>query len=140
MSLPKVLVVDDDPDVLDVIRVKLQKVGIATDGADSAEQALSLMRQNLYIAAVADIHMPGQSGAAMVSAFKEISPLVQVIMLTADASMSRVIDCVDRGAVDFFSKNDEPALLVEAVANAIQRGVRWRSWIGHRMTPAPIGG
>ena len=49
-------------------------------------------------------------------------------MLTSDASVGRVIECVDRGAVDFISKSENLALLVETVTASLRRGARW---IGH---------
>jgi DNA-binding NtrC family response regulator len=125
-----VLIVDDDQDIRDILQVKLEKTGVHADMAASAEEALAMMNQRLYSVVLADIHMPGMSGVAMVSALKKISPLVQVIMLTADSSIQKVLDCVDRGAADFFSKECQLPLITDAVATAVERVRRWKSWVG----------
>lgn len=129
---------DDDPDVLVLLRAAFARAGLAADTALTAAEAIDRMRQVLYRVVIADIHMPGTSGIQLLSSLKQISPLVQVIMLTADASVERVIECIDRGAADFFSKRDVQQI-VRPVADALARGERWAGCIGTRsipMTPA----
>ncbi len=138
MNGPKILVVDDDEDIVGMVQTKLAGAGLSSDTACTAKEGLALMRKNLYLVVVLDIHMPGMSGVEMISALKQISPLVQVIMLTADASIERVIDCVDRGVVDFFSKSDPLIQMVESVGTALGRGARWASWMGSRSRQKPL--
>lgn len=135
MNHVRVLVVDDDPDVLDLVRARLAQAGIATDGAGSGQEALTRMREHLYVVVVADIHMPDISGVKLVSALKEISPLVQVIMLTADSSIQQVVECVDRGVVDFFAKKRDLTDLAQSIRDALLRIDRWMKWLGLRHTP-----
>lgn len=130
MNMAKVLVVDDDKDILKMVQVTLSRAGIDSDTALSAEEGLEKMRTRLYAVVVSDIHMPGMTGVEMVTALKQMSPLVQIIMLTGDAKLPLVIDCIERGAVDFFSKGSAPELLVHAVTGAMERVVRWAGWIG----------
>lgn len=137
MTVPLVLIVDDDEDVVDLMRVKFRAAGIPADVAESADEALELMRKHLYAVVITDIHMPGTNGVQLVSNLKEISPLVQILMRTADASMSRVIECMDRGAVDFFSKEDDFSLMIESVRTALTRAGRWKKWIGGHEAKAP---
>ena len=140
MRNANVLAVDDDPAITRLVRSRLKTVGIQCDTASSAEEALQLMQQNLYFVVIADIHMPGMSGVQMISALKEISPLVQVIMLTSDATVERVIAYADRGAVEFFAKGGEPSQLVVTVRFALSRCERWIEWIGHLLTPSASAG
>lgn len=132
MNRTRVLVVDDDEDMLDVVRSKLRHAGIAADVAASAEQALAMMRGSLYVTVVTDIHMPGISGVDLVTALKQISPLVQVVMLTSDATTSQVVACADRGAADFFSKTDSIDPVVQSVADALGRADRWARLMGRQ--------
>lgn len=126
----KVLAVDDDPIITQLVRVCLERTEIPCDVASSAEQALQLMQQNLYFVVIADIHMPGMDGVKLISALKEISPLVQVMMLTTDPGMKQVIACADRGAVDFFEKSAGYELLIDSVQTALARRERWADWLG----------
>ena len=130
MERMRVLAVDDDQDILDLVQSHLQRAGIPSDGATSAEHALKMMEKNLYVVVVADIHMPGIGGVELISALKELSPLVQVIMLTGDTSMLQVVACADRGAVDFFSKSQNHSELVRSVREALERTDRWAGWMG----------
>ena len=125
MDSTRVLVVDDDESMVKLLQAKLKAAGIEPNVAYSADEAIRKMTHGLYWVVVADIHMPGMSGVDLVSALKNLSPLVQVIMLTSDASVGRVIECVDRGAVDFISKSEGLDLLVETVTTALRRGARW---------------
>lgn len=140
MPMSRILVIEDDEDMLDLIRTTLERAGLQSDGATSAERGYELMQRHLYQVAVLDIHLPGQSGVQTINALKRLNPLVQVLMLTSDASIERVIDCIDRGACDFFLKTDNLQPLVEAVTAATSRGARWSSWIGKgRLTKESAG-
>lgn len=130
MDTTRVLVVDDDESMVKLLQAKLQAAGIDPNVAYSADEAIQKMTRDLYWVVVADIHMPGMSGVELVSALKNLSPLVQVIMLTSDTSLGRVIECVDRGAVDFISKAEDLTLLVETVTAALKRGARWIRKVG----------
>jgi DNA-binding NtrC family response regulator len=127
-----VLAVDDDISIRQLVHARLEAAGIACDVVESAEQALEMMQRHLYFAVVCDIHMSGMDGVHAISALKEINPLVQIIMLTADASVEQVIACADRGAVDFFSKNGDYAELVDMVTIILNRRERWAQWIGQK--------
>ena len=99
MDTTRVLVVDDDECMVKLLQAKLKTAGIDPSVAYSADEAIQMMTRGLYWIVVADIHMPGMSGVDLVSALKNLSPLVQVIMITSDTSLGRVIECVDRGAI-----------------------------------------
>jgi len=127
-----VLVVDDDVNMLALIKARLAASGIESDTADSAEDALRQLGKRPYSVIVSDIDMPGMNGMQLIPALKGHSPLVQVIMLTASPSISRVIECADCGAVDFFSKMDDFSILIESVRTAQTRLERWKLLIGTR--------
>lgn len=138
----RVMVVDDDQSIRNLVQKKLAMAGISADTTCSAEEGLRAMRKNLYTVIVLDIHLPGMNGPEMIGLLKEVSPVVQVIMQTSDSSFERVIECLDRGAVDFFAKETQQlTLMVEAVFAAMGRGIPWGSWIGlcsawdHERTP-----
>lgn len=131
MEHKKVMVVDDDEDIRTLVQTTLSLAGIDSDAAATAEEALERMNENLYSVVALDIHMPGMNGVELISRLKKISPLIQIIMLSSDSSMERVVECMDRGAVDFFTKETHQVpLMVEAIGSALGRGARWASWIG----------
>ena len=130
MDYPKILVVDDDDDVVSLVQLEFAKAGIRTDTAASAAEAQGKMERCVYPVVVLDIHMPGMSGVDLLDALKRRNSLVQVIMLTADATLAQVIACMDRGATDFFSKTSALVGVVEAATAALGRAARWLSWLG----------
>jgi len=137
MVSQQVLVVDDDVDVADLVSAKLAAAGISAGTAYSAKDALQQMEQKPYSIVVSDIHMPGMTGVELISALKQFNPLVQVIMRTADATMGRVIDCADRGASDFFSKDDDLSTVIESVRAAQGRVEHWVGLMDIRTKPEP---
>ena len=130
MARNKVLVVDDDEGVVNMVQRMLRRASIASDAARSADEALTLMETTVYRVVVLDIHMPGMSGVDLIPALKLLAPWIQIIMLTGDTKMAQVIACLHRGAVDFFSKTDDLAPLSDAVAAALGRAARWISYLG----------
>ena len=139
MDRKRVLVVDDDNDVLDVVENRLKRAGIPCETSLSAEDALELMGRNLYVVVVSDIHMPGMDGVELIGRLKRMSPLVQIIMLSSDNVLDQVIACADRGAIDFFSKTEGLTGLVQSVQEALDRTDRWAAWMGVRETAASAG-
>ncbi len=136
MDPRRVLLVDDDEDIVRLLQLKLKTADISAEVAYSAQEALEKMSKSLHWVAVTDINMPGMSGVELLSALKRQSPLVQVIMLTGEASLDCVIDCVDRGAVDFFSKAAPWDDLVDAVTIAQTRAARWVSMLRRQTAKA----
>lgn len=130
MANAQVLLVDDDESILDLLQAEFARAGIDAARTTSAEEGLARMCQHLYPVVVLDIAMPGLNGVEMLRRLKQYNSLVQVIMLTATASMTRVIECLDAGAADFFSKNDPRDGVIEAVRGALAREERWVSWMG----------
>ena len=125
-----VLVVDDDEDVLDMIRLHLTRAGLHADAVTDAESALRKMEQFQYPVVLLDINMPGMSGVELLAALKAQNSLVQVIMLTGHHGIENVIECMDRGATDFFAKSANQEGVAEAVGLALGRSARWLSWLG----------
>jgi DNA-binding NtrC family response regulator len=129
MNRTRVLIVDDDEAIVHLLQHLLKKKDVAADVALSAPDAFALMEHNLYQVVISDINMPDINGIQMLSALKKFSPLVQVIMLTGDSSCEHIVECIDRGAVDFFGK-EQCVKLLEAVDAALQRADRWMNLVG----------
>lgn len=91
-----------------------------------------MTRARGYAVVVADINMPGMDGIELLEALKSQSSLVQTIMLTSESTMSRVIECLDRGATDFFAKSDDLGTLIKTVKESIARSERWMRLLSMR--------
>ncbi|MGH2627656.1 MAG: response regulator, partial [Anaerolineales bacterium] len=79
----KILVADDENDMLELLRRRIQRLGHAADGANNGRTAAALIGQNDYDLIVTDITMPGFTGLELLAKAKERDPHVQVIIITA---------------------------------------------------------
>lgn len=121
----RTLIVDDEPIITRIAAQQLAAAGIPADEVASAEEALNLMRRNLYNVVVCDIDLPGMSGLELIPKLKEISPLVQVVMLTGKPNFATVLNSLTSGAIDFLPKTQDYKPLIESVQHALSRVDRW---------------
>lgn len=117
----RILVVDDDPDILRLIRRELGNAGFEVWPAASAEEALEVVsRQGLPHLAVVDILLPGADGLALARRFQEWSDL-PIIMLTSVDEEETVVDAIERFAEDYVRKPFKPRELVARVERVCRR-------------------
>ena len=96
----RILVVDDDPGIVDVVSYALQADGFEVDRAETGEAALEATAENRYDLVVLDLMLPGMSGNEVCRRLREDNNSVPVVMLTAkDAELDRVLG-LELGAVD----------------------------------------
>src|SRR5689334_5820422 len=100
----KVLVVDDDSIILKAVTSILQREGYAVVSADNAVEGLEAAKDPSVDAAVLDINMPHLSGMELLQALKVARPDVEVIMMTAFATVGTAVQAVKAGAYDFLTK------------------------------------
>lgn len=102
--MTRILVVDDEPDLLRFVRRALEAEGYqvqtATDGAEGLRLALTTEPDLIVL----DLLMPGVDGQAVLSAVLAHDPEIRVLVLSATADVQARIACLERGAVDFLAK------------------------------------
>ena len=118
----KILVVDDDRIVLRAVTQILERAGYQVVAIDDAVEALSACRDPSIDATVLDINMPNLSGMDLLRAIKGARQDVEVIMMTAFATVETAVEAVKAGAYDYLTKPfdniDEVSL---TVAKAVER-------------------
>ena len=101
----RILVVDDDPDLLELLGEWLSCFGASVQSAPDGFKALALVKQQPFDVAVTDLQMPGLSGLQLLSLFKELDPSLEVIFLTGQGTMEDAIQALREGrAFDFLQK------------------------------------
>ena len=125
MSTTQVLVVDDDKGALGRIELHLKRAGMACDTAMSGAEALERMDQLRYHVVITDFKMPEMDGVELARKIKELSPLTQIIMLTANDAIATIIDAISSGACEYISKTDKPTLMIETTKHCLARAERW---------------
>jgi DNA-binding response OmpR family regulator len=116
--MARVLVIDDEPDVLLLCRVNLQHAGHDVLEASDGEQGLSLAVTELPDAVVLDLMLPLMDGYAVLAALKadERTRDLPVLVLTAKAQREDRVRCWEEGAAEYMTKPFSPAALAATLA------------------------
>lgn len=103
-SSKDILVVEDEPVVLDSVRRCLLVEHLTVDLASDAATAFELLRQGEYKVVLCDLMLPGSSGFRVLETIRREHPLTESIMITGYATREHVIESFRRGAFDFLPK------------------------------------
>src|SRR5262249_34774917 len=120
ISLARVLVVDDDPQIRRVMRVTLTGQGYEVDDARNGESALEKLRQERFDLVLLDMNMPGIGGLETCRAIRAQSEIA-IIMLTVRDSEADKVDALDAGADDYITKPYNAPELLPRIRAALRR-------------------
>jgi len=98
------LVVDDDPVTLDLLKEVLSKEGYKVETALGGEEAITKGMDTLFDIIITDVRMGDKDGMEVLRSFKKNSPETTVIMITAFGSIETAIEAIREGAFDYISK------------------------------------
>ncbi|MBI4690235.1 MAG: response regulator [Nitrospirae bacterium] len=115
-----VLVVDDDPSILDSLCALLNEYGYPVFASPNANKAMEKMQNTEIDVVLTDIKMPGISGIQFLEQSHKLYPDVPVIMMTAYAELDVAIDAIKKGAFDFVTKPYNIEYLMHTVEKAIR--------------------
>jgi len=128
-----VLLVDDDPDLLKLISLRLSSAGYTVHTAESGETALSTLAVTRPNVVVTDLRMPGIDGMALFEAIHRSHPTLPVIILTAHGTIPDAVSATERGVFGFLTKPFDSQTLLQKVAEAAKLS-------GPVAAPSPGGG
>src|SRR5580765_7598692 len=115
-----VLLVDDDPDLLKLITLRLTSAGYRVRTADSGETALAALAVARPAAVVTDLKMPGIDGLALFDAIHRQHPTIPVIILTAHGTIPEAVAATQRGVFGFLTKPFDGKDLLVQVEKALR--------------------
>ncbi len=142
----RILTVDDDPDILKLLNMRLNAAGYQTMSASNGEEALAQIAINRPALVISDLRMPGMDGLSLFDAIHQSDPALPLIMLTAHGSIPEAVDATQRGVFGFLTKpfdsksllqQVEAALRTTAGSNTGQQDVSVESWRAEIMTRSP---
>jgi putative nucleotidyltransferase with HDIG domain len=116
-----VLIVDDDPQIRDVLHQVFAAAGFGTQRAPDGQAGLEAFRTGRPPLIVTDLSMPLMDGRALLSAVRDEDPDAAVIILTGAADVKTAIACLKRGAYDFILKPVDIDELLVAAERALER-------------------
>ena len=119
----RILVVDDEQDIRDIVSFCLRKAGYRVDSAASAEEALERIRESVPDLLVLDVMLPGMDGHKLCSVLKhpETKTDIPILMISARGEESDIIEGFDRGADDYVQKPFSPRILEARVRSLMRR-------------------
>ena len=130
-ELAHILLVDDDPDLLRLLTIRLKAGNYRVTAVGSAEAALARLAVELPALVITDVQLPGRDGLALFDEIRRQHAALPVILLTAHGTIPDAVDATARGAFAYLTKPFDGKLLMEKVAYAINLST---------VMPAPASG
>lgn len=122
MAGEKILVVDDDPGLRTLMKIRLEGAGYVVSTADGGESALASAQNELFNVAILDLKMSGMDGMALLERLLGLQPHLPVIILTAHGTIARAVEATKKGAYDFLTKPFDPKDLLRRLEKALEMG------------------
>ena len=120
MNRGDILLVDDDPDLLKLISLRLTSVGYRVRTADSGETALATIAVERPAIVITDLRMPGIDGLQLFEAVHRQHPALPVIILTAHGTIPDAVSATQRGVFGYLTKPFDSQDLLQKVAAALE--------------------
>lgn len=126
MAGDRILIVDDDPDILDVLKITLEEEQYEVIEARNGQEALEAVRTNSPSLVILDYMMPNMNGLQVCKILKKDILLrhLPIIMLTGKGELSDKVEGIDAGADDYIVKPFEPVELLARVKMILRRTTR----------------
>ncbi len=123
-SIPRVLVVDDEPDLRELLELTLVRMGLDVDSAATVAEARAALLKGTYALCLTDMRLPDGSGMELVETIAREFPSTPVAVLTAFGSTDNAVAALKAGAFDYLSKPVALDHLRQLVASAVQSNQR----------------
>jgi len=120
MNTPVTLVVDDEPDIRELLEITLSRMNIRTFSAENLSQARQMLGNQHFDLCLTDMCLPDGDGLDLVDFIQEKGILLPIAVITAHGSMDTAIKAMKKGAFDFLTKPVDLAALRQLVGNALQ--------------------
>ena len=138
MAAEHVLVVDDDPDLLKLLSMRLTAAGYRVTAVPSAEAALAQLAVERPHLVLSDVQLPGRDGLALFNEIRARHPALPVILLTAHGTIPDAVEATARGVFSYLTKPFDGRALLDKIAQALamsaptgETGLDGEAWREH---------
>ncbi len=116
----RILVIDDDPEVVDILVTTLRDEGYGVLGALTSDEGLKLVILSRPDLVLLDIMLPGMNGIEVLKRIRSINPTIKVVMVTGNTDPVLAREALELGALAYVDKPFDFAYLKRIVAMALQ--------------------
>ncbi len=120
MSNPLALIIDDEPDIRELLELTLTRMGVDTRSAADLSEARSLLKEHTFDLCLTDMRLPDGNGIDLVREIDNDYPKLPVAVITAHGNMDSAIESLKAGAFDFVSQPVDLKLLRSLVETALR--------------------
>ena len=120
MAGEKILVVDDDPGLLMLMRVRLEAAGYQVISAEGGQEALTHAQEEACDLALVDLKMVDIDGITLLQELLRLHPRLPVIILTAHGTIASAVEATKKGAYDYLTKPFDPPDLLHRIEKALE--------------------
>ena len=120
MTTKKILLVDDDENILTVLKMRLELMGLNVTACDNPLKALELFKDGEYDLVLTDQRMDGLKGVELLSKIKEIAPFTPVIIMTAYGKVDDAVVSMKKGAFSYLEKPVDANELKDIIQRAVE--------------------
>jgi len=103
-ELRRILIVDDDPDAHDLLRIALRETGCYIESAFDGSGGLKKFEEARWDLVIADVIMPGMDGMELLGRMRSIRPETPVVMMTVDSTAEKIMSAIRDNAFSWFRK------------------------------------
>ena len=119
--MEKILIVDDEQSMRDVLSIMLTRAGYTVTAASDGEEAIASLEKELFDLVITDLKMPKVGGLEILKAVKEASPESVVLIITAFATAESAVEAMKMGAYDYLTKPFEVEEVQLIIRNALEK-------------------
>ena len=120
-SVARILVIDDDQEILKTFSAVLKETGYVVDTAESGREAIEKSEANFYNLALIDIRLPDMEGIELLTALAETTPKMVKIIVTGYPSLQNAVEAVNKGADGYIIKPANMADLLTKVKQHLEK-------------------
>jgi len=121
MAAEKILVVDDETNILEVLKIRLEAEGYAVTAVETAGEALAKAREEFFNLAITDLKLGSADGLELMENLLLINPDLPVIILTAYGTIESAVQAVKKGAYSYLTKPFDHKELSLQIRNALEK-------------------
>lgn len=121
MQKYKILIVDDEKNILKGVSMTLKESGYDIETALSSEEAIEKFNQNSFNLIITDLKLPGKSGIELLAYTKSKDPDIPVIMITAFGTIENAVEAMKKGAFNYLTKPINPDELMTLTSEALEK-------------------